>query len=93
MRQNKGSILKASVEYIRKLKIDQERKIFLEEKCKLQEYQNKKLLLKLQVGYIFPMAAILLFTTTVSFFYPPFRIIVSWGSFKAVGIGDFQAVF
>ena len=52
VRQNKGSILKASVEYIRKLKIDQERKIFLEEKCKLQEYQNKKLLLKLQVGFL-----------------------------------------
>ena len=49
VRQNKGSILKASVEYIRKLKTDQERKVFLEEKCKLQEYQNKKLLLKLQV--------------------------------------------
>lgn len=48
VRQNKGSILKASVEYIRKLKVDQERKDYLEEKCKLQEYQNKKLLLKLQ---------------------------------------------
>ena len=33
----------------RKLKADQQRKDFLEEKCKLQEYQNKKLLLKLQV--------------------------------------------
>lgn len=48
VRQNKGSILKASVEYIKKLKIDQDRKKFLEEKCRLQEYQNKKLLLKLQ---------------------------------------------
>jgi hypothetical protein len=36
------------VEYIRKLKTDQDRKNFLEEKCRLQEYQNKKLLLKLQ---------------------------------------------
>jgi hypothetical protein len=50
VRQNKGSILKASVEYIKKLKADQERRTFLEEKCRLQEYQNKKLLLKLQVG-------------------------------------------
>ena len=49
VRQNKGSILKASVEYIKKLKTDQERRTFLEEKCRLQEYQNKKLLLKLQV--------------------------------------------
>ena len=49
VRQNKGSILKASVDYIKKLKVDQDRKVFLEEKCKKQEYQNKKLLLKLQV--------------------------------------------
>jgi len=48
VRQNKGSILKASVEYIKKLKVDQDRKNYLEEKCRLQEYQNKKLLLKLQ---------------------------------------------
>jgi len=48
VRQNKGSILKASVEYIKKLKIDQDRKKYLEEKSRLQEYQNKKLLLKLQ---------------------------------------------
>ena len=49
VRQNKGSILKASVDYIRKLKVDQNRKNFLEEKCLKQEYQNKKLLLKLKV--------------------------------------------
>jgi len=48
VRQNKGSILKASVEYIKKLKVDQDRKNYLEEKSRLQEYQNKKLLLKLQ---------------------------------------------
>ena len=30
-------------------KVDQDRKNYLEEKCRLQEYQNKKLLLKLQV--------------------------------------------
>jgi len=48
LRQNKGSILKASVDYIKNLKADQQRKIYLEEKCRLQEYQNKKILLKLQ---------------------------------------------
>ncbi len=54
VRQNKGSILKASVEYIKKLKSDQDRRTFLEEKCRLQEYQNKKLLLKLQVKRAWP---------------------------------------
>merc|ERR1711892_482835 len=43
VRQNKGSILKASVEYIKKLKVDQDRKKYLEEKSRLQEYQNKKI--------------------------------------------------
>ena len=32
VRQNKGSILKASVDYIKKLKVDQDRKKFLEQK-------------------------------------------------------------
>jgi len=48
VRQNKGSILKATVDYIKKLKVDQDQKVLLEEKCKRQEYQNKKLLLKLK---------------------------------------------
>lgn len=48
VRQNKGSILKASVEYIKKLKSDQHKKRILEEKCRIQESQNRKLLLKLQ---------------------------------------------
>ena len=51
VRQNKGSILKASVEYIRKLKTDQCKKRILEEKVKQQDSQNRKLLLKLQVIY------------------------------------------
>ena len=50
VRQNKGSILKASVEYIKKLKSDQHKKRLLEEKCRIQESQNRKLLLKLQVS-------------------------------------------
>ena len=50
VRQNKGSILKASVEYIRKLKTDQHRKRILEEKVRQQDSQNRKLLLKIQVS-------------------------------------------
>jgi len=49
VRQNKGSILKASVDYIRKLKVDQDRKKFLEEKCRIQEYQTRKLIARLQL--------------------------------------------
>ena len=49
VRQNKGSILKASVDYIKKLKVDQDRKKFLEQKCRIQEYQTRKLIAKLQV--------------------------------------------
>jgi len=49
VRQNKGSILKASVDYIRKLKVDQARAKFLEEKCRIQEYQTRKLIGKLQI--------------------------------------------
>ncbi len=48
MRQNKGSILKASVDYIRKLKVDQQRKRAVEEKMRLQEATNRRLLLKIQ---------------------------------------------
>ena len=53
VRQHKGSILKASVEYIRRLKRDQVQKKMLEDKCKIQEFQNRKLLLKLQVTLFF----------------------------------------
>ena len=49
VRQNKGSILKASVDYIRILKKEKERKIHIEEKCKKTEQINRKLLIKLQV--------------------------------------------
>ena len=49
VRQNKGSILKASVDYIRKLKLEQQKKKILEEKMKIQEATNRKLLLKIQV--------------------------------------------
>ncbi len=49
VRQNKGSILKASVEYIKKLKSDQHKRRLAEEKNRVLEAQNRKLLLKLQV--------------------------------------------
>jgi hypothetical protein len=45
-RQNKGSILKASVDYIRKLKKDQE-------EVKRTKLENRKLLLKVQVGLVY----------------------------------------
>jgi len=50
VRQNKGSILKASVDYIRILKKEKERKNIVEDKCRKQEQINKKLLIKLQVS-------------------------------------------
>ena len=49
VRQNKGSILKASVDYIKILKKEKERKGLVEEKCRKQEIINRKLLIKLQV--------------------------------------------
>ena len=51
VRQNKGSILKASVDYIKILKREKERKIHIEEKCKKHEQINRKLLIKLQVSF------------------------------------------
>jgi len=47
-RQNKGSILKASVDYIRLLRKEQEQKSALEEKYKKLEKSNRKALLKIQ---------------------------------------------
>ena len=48
-RQNKGSILKASVDYIKILKKEKEKKTFMEEKCRKLEQVNRKALLKIQV--------------------------------------------
>ena len=70
VRQNKGSILKASVDYIKKLKVDQDRKKFLEEKCRIQEFQNRKLIAKLQVrihnhllwGFLLFTVALIIYT-------------------------------
>ena len=49
VRQNKGSILKASVDYIRLLRREQERKAALEDKYKKLEKSNRRALLKIQV--------------------------------------------
>jgi len=48
VRQNKGSILKASVDYIRLLKRDREKREAMEEKFRKLEQTNRKTLLKLQ---------------------------------------------
>ena len=52
VRQNKGSILKASVDYIKILKREMERKTHIEEKCKMHEQLNRKLLIQLQVSFL-----------------------------------------
>lgn len=49
MRQNKGTILKASVEYIRRLKKDQDRVKQMETRQRQLEMNNRKLLLRMQV--------------------------------------------
>lgn len=49
MRQNKGTILKASVEYIRRLKKDQDRMKLMETRQRQLEMNNRKLLLRMQV--------------------------------------------
>ena len=49
VRQNKGSILKASVDYIKILKKEKEKKSFIEEKYRKLEQVNRKALLKIQV--------------------------------------------
>ena len=51
VRQNKGTILKASVDYIRKLKREQEHMRQLEEEKKNTEEINRRLLLRVQVRF------------------------------------------
>ena len=53
MRQNKGSILKASVDYIKLLRRDRERRSGLEERCKKLEQNHRRALLKIQVSPVF----------------------------------------
>jgi len=48
VRQNKGSILKASVDYIKLLRRDRERRSGLEERCKKLEQNHRRALLKIQ---------------------------------------------
>lgn len=48
MRQNKGTILKASVDYIKRLRKDQDKAKVLEERQRSLENANRKLLLRIQ---------------------------------------------
>lgn len=49
MRWNKGTILKASVDYIRKLQKEQQRSKDMEQRQKKLEHTNRALLLRIQV--------------------------------------------
>lgn len=49
MRWNKGTILKASVDYIRKLQKEQQRVKEMEQRQKKLEHTNRALLLRIQV--------------------------------------------
>ena len=51
VRQNKGSILKASVDYIKLLRRDKEKRSAVEERCKKLEQNHRRALLKIQVPY------------------------------------------
>jgi microphthalmia-associated transcription factor len=48
VRQNKGSILKASVDYIKLLRRDRERRSGVEERCRKLEQNHRRALLKIQ---------------------------------------------
>lgn len=50
LRHNKGQILKASVDYIKRLKLDTEYNKEVELKRRALEQQNRQLLLRIQVG-------------------------------------------
>jgi len=53
VRQNKGTILKASVDYIRKLRREQDRMRQVEEEKRNTEELNRRLLLRVQVRIAF----------------------------------------
>lgn len=57
MRWNKGTILKASVDYIRKLQREQQRTKELECRQRKLEHTNRHLMLRIQVGYHVQLAA------------------------------------
>ncbi len=50
MRHNKGTILKASVDYIRRMQREQDRVRSMEERQKQLEATNRKMLLRMQVS-------------------------------------------
>lgn len=55
MRWNKGTILKASVDYIRKLQREQQRAKELENRQKKLEHANRHLMLRIQVKALMKM--------------------------------------
>lgn len=55
MRWNKGTILKASVDYIRKLQREQQRAKELENRQKKLEHANRHLMLRIQVKSLMKM--------------------------------------
>ena len=51
IKHNKGGILRAAVAYLRSLKTDQIKKQRIEAKCRIQDLQKRKMMMKLQVSY------------------------------------------
>lgn len=58
MRWNKGTILKASVDYIRKLQREQQRAKEMENRQKKLEHANRHLMLRIQVSTFFKLEAL-----------------------------------
>lgn len=79
MRWNKGTILKASVEYIKWLQKEQQRARELEHRQKKLEHANRRLLLRIQVcmrelswtSKLSQYSYLIKFYLSVSFFFPP----------------------
>ncbi len=84
VRQNKGSILRASVEYIRLLKEDLSTKLQLDKLCRLQQYQNRKLLMQIQASKELTIGRKKVFWS--SFPPPPCRRIFFWNGCTYKGI-------
>jgi len=59
MRWNKGTILKASVDYIRKLQREQQRAKELESRQKKLEHANRHLMLRIQVEAVMMKSVII----------------------------------
>lgn len=77
VRQNKGTILKASVDYIRKLKREQEHMRQLEEEKKNTEEINRRLLLRVQVRFAITTACSGVSTSPQGNLYKSNRVMVN----------------